>query len=121
MDQFELNKFATAHWLDIAFGAMLLLAGIGGVAFHSLTNQLMRNDPSAWETLGRPKLFSRKSTNDELTWFWYILARKYRNCEIREIRVLGDLNFACFVAMWILFLAVITFGDLNRYNLRWNF
>src|SRR6266481_4098466 len=118
MDQLEVGKLVAAHWQDIAFGAIILVGGIGGVAFRSLTNHLKRYDNWTWEAVGRPELFSRKSAKDELTWFWYILARKYRNSEIREIRVLGDLNFACFAAMWILFLAVITFGDLNRYDLR---
>jgi hypothetical protein len=61
MDQLEVSKFAVAHWQDIAFGAIILVGGIGGVAFRSLTNRLKRYDTSTWEALGRPKLFSRKS------------------------------------------------------------
>jgi hypothetical protein len=121
MYQLEVSKFAAAHWQDIAMGAIILVAAIGGVAQHSLTNCLKRHDASTWEALGRPQLFSGKSTKEDLTYLWYILARQYRKSEIRKIRALGDLSFVCFTAMWILALAVITFGDLNRYNFHWTF
>ncbi len=121
MYQLDASKFAAAHWQDIAMGAILLAAAMAAVAYRGLTNCLKLYETSTWEALGRPQLFGRKSTKEELTYFWYILARQYRKSGIRKIRVLGGLSFACFAAMWILALAVITFGDLNRYNFHWTF
>ena len=65
MDQLEVGKLVAAHWQDIAFGAIILIGGIGGVAFRSLTNHLKRYDNWTWEAVGRPELFSRKSAKDE--------------------------------------------------------
>jgi disulfide bond formation protein DsbB len=110
-----------AHWQDIALAVIIVVAIIGGVAFYHLAKHLERFEPSTWQTLGRPKLFSKKSIKDQLNYFSYILARNYRSSEVAEIRMLGDLNFMCLVVAWILALAVITFGDLNRCDLRFIF
>jgi hypothetical protein len=93
MYQLEVSKFAAAHWQDIAIGAIILVAAIGGVVPHSLTNCLKHYDASAWEALGRPQLFSGKSTKEELTYFWYILARQYRKSEISKIRALSPARY----------------------------
>ena len=116
MDQFELRKFVVAHWQDIALGAFIFVSILRALAYRSLANQLKRYDTPTWVSLGRPKLFGDHSTKDELSFDWYTWARKYKNSEIRQIRILGDLKFACSAAMWILALAIIMFGDLNRYN-----
>jgi disulfide bond formation protein DsbB len=118
MDQTEIGKFVVSHWQDIALAVIIAVSIIGGVAFYHLAKHLERFEPSTWQALGRPKLFSKKSIKDQLNYFWYTLTRKYRRSEVAEIRMLGDLNFMCLVVAWILALAVITFGDLNRYDLR---
>jgi hypothetical protein len=58
---------------------------------------------------------------DELNYFGYILLRTYRDSEVKEIRMLGDLNFICLVVMWTLAVAVMTFGDLHGYDHFLNF
>jgi hypothetical protein len=95
MDQIEVGKLAAAHLQEIAFGIFMLMSGIGAMAYRSLTNCLKRCDASRWEALGRPRFFSKKLMKDELTFVWYILTRKYRQSEIREMRIFGDLNFVC--------------------------
>jgi hypothetical protein len=116
MDQLELKQFAVAHWQDIAFGGFILVSLLRALFSRNLANELKRRDPSTWEALGRPNLFGDNSTRDILSFDWYVWARRYRNSETRKLRILGDLKFACSAAMWILALAIIVFGDLNRYN-----
>ena len=110
-----------SHWQDIALAVIIVVAIVAGVAFYHLAKHLERFEPSTWQALGRPKLFSKRSIKDQFNYFWYISTRKYRSSEVAEIRIWGDLNFMCLVVAWSLALAVITFGDLNRYNHYLNF
>jgi hypothetical protein len=116
MDQSEIGKFVASYWQDIALAVIILVGVIGGVGYVRLAKHLERSEPSTWLALGRPKLFSKKSMKDELKYFGYLLTRKYRHSDVREIRMLGDLNFICLVVAWTLALAVMTFGDLHRYD-----
>ncbi|WP_426524906.1 hypothetical protein [Bradyrhizobium sp. McL0615] len=121
MDQLGIVKLAAAHLQEFAFGLIIVICVAGGLGYRSLANCLKRYDTSTWEDVGRPELFSKKSIKDELSFSWYILARKYRKSEIRRIRVLGDLCFVCFVAVWLVALTVMIFGDLGKYDLHLRF
>jgi hypothetical protein len=116
MDQLEVKKFLVTYWQDIAFGAFTFVSILRVLANRSLANQLKRHEAPTWEFLGRPELFGNHSTRAELSFDWYTWARTYKNSKIKQIRILGDLKLACSAAMWTLALAIIMFGDLNRYN-----
>ena len=115
-DQTGIGTSVAAHWQDIALAAIIIVGVIGAVGYSRLTKRLERFEPAVWQALGRPTSSSKKSMKDELNFFGYILLRTYRDSKVKEIRMLGNLNFICLVVMWTLALAVITFGDLDRYD-----
>jgi hypothetical protein len=107
-------KLLAANWQGVAMGLLVLSSGIGIIAYHSLTSNLRRYDPSQWAALGSPTLFSAKSISNESHFLWYILSLRYRKNEIRKIRIFGDVLLAYFVAIWIAFVCLVIFG--NRYE-----
>lgn len=111
----------------IAFGLFLLISVIGGIAFDRLTRNLERYDTPQWIALGRPRIFAwrygfnPRAMRDELHFFWYLLSRQYRTSNVRRIRILGEVNLACFVAMWTIALWSIMFGDLKALEFNLTF
>jgi hypothetical protein len=114
-------KLSSANLQDVAVVLLLLSSAIGTIAYRSLTSNLRRNDPSQWVALGRPKLFSAKSLSDELRFFWYILSLKYRKRKIKKIRISGNVILVSLVAIWIMFLCLVLFGDFSRYDFNITF
>jgi hypothetical protein len=114
MDQ-SVGKAVASHLQDIALVLLLITSVIAAVAQRSLANDLKRNENVGWKMVDIPD-FSHRSSMSEMAFLWSILIRDYRHSEIRKIRLLADLTLACIVAMWIIALAVIAFGDLGRYD-----
>ena len=115
------SKMAAVNLQDIALAIFLVISMIGALAHRSLANALRSSEDAGWKSAGSLDAFKGESMADEVTFIWNIVSRKYRASQIRKIRMLGDLNLACFVAMWIIALAVIMFGDLGRYDKLFNF
>lgn len=103
----------TVNWQDIALGVLFFVVASRALVSGRLANELKRHAPSTWESLGRPKLYGESSTRDLPGFDWNVWAR---NSEVGRIRILANLKLACSAAMWIIALAIIIFGDLNRYN-----
>jgi hypothetical protein len=103
----------TVNWQDVAFGVFFLVVALRALLSRCLANELKRYAPSTWELLGRPKLYGESSTRDLPGFDWNIWAR---HSEVGRIRILANLKLVCSAAMWMIALAIIMFGDLNRYN-----
>lgn len=103
----------TINFQDLAFGAFFFVVALRTLISRCLANELKRHAPSTWELLGRPKLYGESSTKALPGFDWHIWAR---NNEVRRVRFLMNLKFVCSAVMWLIALAIILFGDLNRYN-----
>jgi hypothetical protein len=103
----------TVNLQDIAFGVFFIAVALRTLMSRYLANELKRDAPSTWEFLGKPQLYGESSTENLPGFDWNLWTR---NNENGRIRILVSIKLACSAVMWMIALAIIMFGDLNRYN-----